>query len=107
VGNSLCNAATIISTPCAARAATLLKAHLCHACVCVGWIRIYKKYFEQMLFMEFGNSEDADDSTGLISGCSEKGECLIYTEKGDIIGRYVCIYLSLCERACVCLRRAA
>ena len=39
--------------------------------------------------MEYGNSESLDSATGLISGCSEKGECLIYTEGGDIVGRFV------------------
>jgi len=37
--------------------------------------------------MEFGNAESRDEATGLISGCSERGECLIYTEAGDIVGR--------------------
>ena len=39
------------------------------------------------LFMEFGNAESRDEATGLISGCSERGECLIYSEAGDIVGR--------------------
>lgn len=37
--------------------------------------------------MEFGNSESKDSVSGLISGCSEHGECLIYTESGNLVGR--------------------
>ena len=44
---------------------------------------------KQELFMEFGNPESRDEATGVYSGCSDKGECLIYTEKGDLIGRSV------------------
>lgn len=39
------------------------------------------------LFMEFGNPESRDEDTGLYSGCTEGGSCLIYTEKGEIVGR--------------------
>ena len=41
------------------------------------------------LFMEFGNPESRDEDTGLYSGCTERGECLIYTEKGEVVGRCV------------------
>jgi hypothetical protein len=46
---------------------------------------------KQELFMEFGNPESRDEATGIYSGCSDKGECLIYTEKGDLIGRSQCM----------------
>ena len=39
------------------------------------------------LFMEFGNPESRDENTGLYSGCTERGECLIYTEMGEVVGR--------------------
>ena len=50
--------------------------------------------------MEYGNSERKDSATGLISDCNEKGECLIYTEAGDIVGRFVGCFCG-CVGVCV------
>jgi hypothetical protein len=56
--------------------------------------------------MEFGKTDAVDEASGLLSACSQRGECLIYTAQGDIIGR--CVFMlheirACCKRGmCVC-----
>jgi len=56
--------------------------------------------------MEFGKTDAVDEASGLLSACSQRGECLIYTAQGDVIGR--CVFMlpeirACCKRGmCVC-----
>jgi hypothetical protein len=47
--------------------------------------------------MEFGQVDQQDEESGLYSACSEKGSCLIYTERGEIVGRYVIMCVCVCR----------
>ena len=55
--------------------------------------------------MDFGNAESRDEATGVYSGCSERGECILYTANGDVLGRSRCFqqYVCVCVCVCVCL----
>ena len=48
--------------------------------------------------MEIGKTDAVDEASGLLSACSQRGECLIYTAQGDIIGR--CVFMLHEIRAC-------